>query len=993
MADWSLPCPKSRVAACCVPVRPLASGCEQGALSATGRRSVGSIRDRHRAADGLTVVAASLAVASVVLDLWSRTVPISAVPAWRSFIALVTASVLGVLCLLLDRPSRSQSRALVRVAAASLLAVAAGVRWGMGVTSAPSRYSIPVSMAGAAAMVLAAGWVLRRRGRSAGPLVLESWVGTFAVAAAVRGAMAQPSVRLIVRDGDLRLLSACLSAGTVLIVAWALARRRPSVLGAALAGAVVVAVATSVWWSGGAPRWGWAAVAIVLLAVRLGAIGGLARGVAAIAAALPAAFGAVGAVGTRGLRWVRSSGRSTAAALVPPVRRLGARIAGVLAPLDPDGGRGPGPVPFAGRDRRWAWLLAALAVGTVVIDVAWAYRVGYQPIGHGITQMSQGWDVLSRHPPLVGMPTSFTANAEGTATYHPGPLMFQMFTPFVHLLGLRDAGILAAATLNLSCWLLAAWAGFRAGGRAAGVAAWIAGAVLMNGLLRDAPFEAVSAVMLVPAVFTVALLCWAAATGTRKALPIAVFLTSLVTQGYLALGPFTIVPLLWAFVVVAIDAKRGHRAVEAVRTLVLSGLLALVLWAPPIYEAARNDGGNFAALWSAARSGMPSIGARGFYLAVAWTLALPLPWSRFDRPFAPDYRAYLDGMNLVGPVLLLGFVVLAVLRRRLASVALRRGWVLAVIAMLSTAVALAQFPIQLTAFYQLLWLGAAAAFFWVVAAVTLWSLVVRPWLAARDRSSDTLRTAVLAVSSVVVLAAAIRTPASLESFKGRYAALDLAVPAITEGADRAARGPDPTLVLSADAADQQTMADVVTAHLVTQGHVVYVEPGAGNFFGRHHVVPDGWSGRALIVVDGSTPSRPPGRRVVRTEPEGWSQAAFDRTARKVAAWAREHGPIVPTPYTRLELVSYLDPWMPDATCDELLRFADGRASLAQAPDGALARLFADDALLSPQLPEGLRAELDAVAASPFELWEVDFPATERAQTSSMRRNLTQCQPS
>lgn len=954
---------------------------------------MGSLPDRRRAADGFTVVAACLAVASVLLDLWSRTVPISSVPAWRSFAALAGASVLAVLCLVLDPPSRSQGRSLVRAAAAVLLALAAGVRVAQGVTATPSRFSIPLSIAGAAALVLAAAWVLRRRGSSAGPLVLDAWVGTFAVATAVRGAMAEPSAQLVVRDGDLRLLSACLLAGTVGIVGWALARRRTSVLGPALAGAVVVAVAAAVWWSGGAPRWGWAAVAVVLLAVRLGAIGGLVRGVAALAAALPTAVGSAGAAGTRGVRWVRRTGRSTAAALVRGGRRLAAWLASIVAPLDPDGGQGPVPARFAGRDRRWAWVLGGLAVGTVAIDVIWAYRSGYQPIGHGVTEMSQGWDVLTRHPPLVGMPTTFAENAPGVARFHPGPLMFAMFTPFVHLLGIRDSGILAAALLNLSCWLLAAWAGFRAGGRAAGVAAWIGGAVLMNGLLRDAPFEPVSAVMLVPAVFTVAVLCWAAATGTRKALPIAVLLMSLVTQGYLALGLITIGPLLWAFVVVAIDAKRGHRAKEAVRTLVLSVLFGLVLWAPPIYEAATNAGGNFRALATAASSGVPAIGPRGLYLAVAWTLTLPLPWNRFVRPFAPDYRHYLEGMSLVGPVLLVGFLVLAVLRRHLATAALRRCWALAAVTMLSAGVALTQFPIQLTAFYQLLWLGASAVFFWMVAAVTVWSLVLRPWLASRPVPSARLRTAVVAVSCVVVLAAAIRTPASLESFKGRYAALDLAVPEMTRGADRAATGSEPTLVLSADASDQQTMADVVTAHLVTQGKTVYVEPSAGNFFGRHHVVPEGWSGRTLVIVDGSTPSRPPGRRIVRVAPEGWSQAAFDRTARKVAAWAREHGPIVPTPYLRLDIVSYLDPWMPDATCDELLRFVDGRASLADAPDGALARMLADDALLSPELPDDLWTELDAVAATPFELWEADFPATEHAQTASMRRDLTQCTPS
>jgi hypothetical protein len=56
-------------------------------------------------------------------------------------------------------------------------------------------------------------------------------------------------------------------------------------------------------------------------------------------------------------------------------------------------------------------------------------------------------------------------------------------------------------------------------------------------------------------------------------------------------------------------------------------------------------------------------------------------------------------------------------------------------------------------------------------------------------------------------------------------------------------------------------------------------------------------------------------------------------------------------------------------------------------------MLADDTLVSPQLPKGLRAELDAVAATPFELWEVDFPASATAQTSSMRRDLTQCRPS
>ena len=40
--------------------------------------------------------------------------------------------------------------------------------------------------------------------------------------------------------------------------------------------------------------------------------------------------------------------------------------------------------------------------------------------------------------------------------------------------------------------------------------------------------------------------------------------------------------------------------------------------------------------------------------------------------------------------------------------------------------------------------------------------------------------------------------------------------------------------------------------------------------------------------------------------------------------------------------------------------------------------LADDVLLSPQLPKSLLPELHAVGATPFELWEAEFPATEAA---------------
>jgi hypothetical protein len=907
----------------------------------------GARRDPARAVFPAAVVAALAAVVGLGLGVVARFRPIGAPWAVAGSDVNLVAAVAAAACAGLARghDARTARRAL---AATVLLAAAWGIGLAEGRFDPPGRWGSVPAVAGALVALLTAAAALPPR----------PWV---------------PVVHRVGRD----VAVACAALVALRLVVpppVPLSGLPAAVARATLAlGGVSGVIAAATDRAGGVrSRIAWVVAGLVAVGA---AVVATTDGAVAVGLAAAVSVVAVGSVPTTAVAAARSAARRTGRATAGLLRRgrdlavaAGRRLTNLLLPTD---GSGAAPVArrLSGGDVRLFGGLVAVAALALAARVWWAYRVGAQPIGHGASVLSRSWDVGTADTTLVGMPTSYSDPGRGIQAYHPGPVFFDLMAPFVRTLGLRWGAFVGSAVLNLLWWAGATYAAFRAGGRVAGVAAWLGSAVVLLALIKGVVFDPTTVFPTVALIFACLWLCWAAASGWWSAWPWAVAACSVVTQAYLAHAFITALPVLWAGLAVWTAGRRWpEERGRTRRALAIGAGVLVLLWAQPVIEAAFNGGGNVRALWFAVTSDRPTVGARGWWEAPVWMAQLPPPWGRFDRVFAPDYRHYIRLSSAVGPLLLAAVAVFWGLTARQGDTAERRLRVLTVVVVLSSSLSLSQLPVAFTGFYQVLWLGVMAVFAWSAVGTTV------VWWATRRvgaRAPVVLRPAALAAAVVVVAVLALDTPSGLRELKGPFGTIDLAVPSLTRQVDRALDRGDhaEVLVLGMDRATEQTIADVLTADLIVRGRRVRVEPYIGSYFGLRRAIGADWSGEVLQVVDGASRVDPAGRMVARYVPDGWSRRRYDRAAERIREWALANGPIRVDPVAAPVITPYVDGWVEGLDCDDVVRLEAGDVPWADLPAGVFARLYADEAIASPQLPPELRRLVDRdLAATPTEVW-------------------------
>ena len=181
--------------------------------------------------------------------------------------------------------------------------------------------------------------------------------------------------------------------------------------------------------------------------------------------------------------------------------------------------------------------------------------------------------------------------------HHPGPAYFYASVPLYVLSGDRFAGILlTAALVNAAGIVFLLWRVGREGGAAALVAAALVVALFVSWRGPSWLFSAWNPnVAVMP--FGLALVSLAAvAAGRDGALPVAALAGSFAVQTHLGCLPATVAAGLAALVLLVPRARSaaGLPPPPALRRgwLILTALVLAVLWAPPLVEQLRPDGGN-----------------------------------------------------------------------------------------------------------------------------------------------------------------------------------------------------------------------------------------------------------------------------------------------------------------------------------------------------------------------------------------------------------------
>lgn len=392
-----------------------------------------------------------------------------------------------------------------------------------------------------------------------------------------------------------------------------------------------------------------------------------------------------------------------------------------------------GASPARPRRSRWVAyaLLTALAAVPVVVSAArWLGR-DLHLNGDGAILDLRVADVISTHPPLVGLYSRFGWS-------HPGPVAFYLLAPFRLLSGDAPWGIVfgtvvwSTASLVLITVLAARRGGYGlvAFCLAMQIAVWYS----VGGTATADPWTPELAVSLViPTLLAV----WGTAEGDGLALVVAVVTASIAIQTHVGLALVLLVPLA-----LGVGLAAWHRQLER-RPLVTAVVVGGVLWLPVALDAIANGGGNARKLAdfftsSAVRSAGFETGARMFASEVH-----PWPAWLVGRGHAQTALNTAAQANVVWLVLLgLGLAVALAIAWRRAD---RQATDLVLIAGATSAagvVAIGQVR-GLVAPYLIFFRSAVALFACFAIGYTVYRLLVGQW---------TVVARVATVASIVVLA-------------------------------------------------------------------------------------------------------------------------------------------------------------------------------------------------------------------------------------------------
>jgi hypothetical protein len=281
---------------------------------------------------------------------------------------------------------------------------------------------------------------------------------------------------------------------------------------------------------------------------------------------------------------------------------------------------------------------AALAALWIQVRVA-----GWQLVGDNAVITMRAGDVLHPGSPVLGMPSAFNAWAPGVDPFHPGPLVFWIFAPFVESLGPSVPTVLAATWLMaLASTGIAIWAGGRRLGPHGALGAGVTAFALVP-FAQDV-WQPLNPVLVLLPALAVCFLTWCIAEGDGAAWPLLAGVSSLTVQADLAYLPSSLglvaLALWWSWRHRKRARAQGCPHHLTRRQFAATAMVVAVVWALPVGEAVVNGGGNVAEMLAAARADVPMAGLDRILLSAA---PLGVAVALLGLPALIGWRAALPG--------------------------------------------------------------------------------------------------------------------------------------------------------------------------------------------------------------------------------------------------------------------------------------------------------------------------------------------------------------
>jgi hypothetical protein len=291
---------------------------------------------------------------------------------------------------------------------------------------------------------------------------------------------------------------------------------------------------------------------------------------------------------------VRSCGR---AAILPPVR---ARLSSWLRRVD-----------------RLALATGLAAAVPVVVSTIRAADAGWLPVGDDAVIAIRSLDVLSTHPPLVGLPSS-SASLIGEPVQAAGPMLFWLLA--LPARAGRLAPTLAIGAVNTAAVVATVALARRRGGAPLMLATALGLALVSRSLGAEPLHDVWNAYAGLLPFALLAFLAWSVAAGDHRVLPVAVVVASFVAQLELPFLPpaAALAAVTIGFVLVARDAVPR-------RTIAIAVALAAVCWALPLAEEVAHRPGNLERIARVGSVDAKRFGARPGWRAVEHAVGVP-PW-------------------------------------------------------------------------------------------------------------------------------------------------------------------------------------------------------------------------------------------------------------------------------------------------------------------------------------------------------------------------------
>jgi hypothetical protein len=438
----------------------------------------------------------------------------------------------------------------------------------------------------------------------------------------------------------------------------------------------------------------------------------------------------------------------------------GAATAGVAAAPSAARGERPSPARAAA-----AWVRArALVLATglaasvpVIVTAAHALVAGWTPLSDDAVMAIRAVDVLTLHPPLLGMPAGGATGVIDEQAYHLGPMLLWLLALPARWPG-GAALPLTVGVVNVAAIMGVVGLAHRRGGPALMVAVAVA-VPLMLASIPGAMHAAIwnPAAALLPFTLLV-FLAWCVACGDHRLLPLAVVVASFVAQCHLTY----VLPALGALAVAVaglLTAARSGRASGRVGRWALAAVAAgLVCWSAPLAEQAVHRPGNLVLLARAGNASDPTLGGTVGVRALVRAVGVPPWWLRPPRTALErigDLSTRPGAPAIVSAVLVLGGLAAALaagLRRRRRDVAAACALALT----LCGALALAAASVPQSAFgtvgYSLWWGSVAGMWAWIALGWSAAVLLLRP---RRVPASRPRAAGAAGVAAVAAVAAAV----------------------------------------------------------------------------------------------------------------------------------------------------------------------------------------------------------------------------------------------